>query len=545
MSRFLSLNVGFIGILIYFVSFNQTTASFLTNKRVEEIRFFFNHFTPFEDMVHVPSRAQRMGIQFETPFKNVDRLLFYKDCEANVTKILEIYLNTAAQVLGLSSTVENVTTLRELLNTSVNCKKINPDLFLYHLLKKEAEFEDGEYKKFYEDFADSQIMEGDAKDKGYSLLMLLMRAWTPIFLLEVSSSHDWFKSGKKTETTYSGTLSKIHDQWSLMFIDQLCTMIYNLRDANLPIPLGFCPNPCLTLPCVTAPHTSSTKCVPIGPYWNSYRCTCQTKFTWIQLPTAEGHCQVDDKCANYCNEEGTRRCDVIDQKVFCVCRPTHMGRTCSDLRDPCVELSSPSEMPGNMSCNTGQGGKCIGVPGTNTYSCVCPLSFTSDPSYPFPNCLAFKDRCATTMCVQGDCVSSRDGQEVYCICPDEAYGEFCEHVRGKWAQWSPWSECTPNCGISEFQRRVRTRGCLGEACRGGEGHLQMEMCPTLPCPDETLALSRQGRKEEIGELKIQMLQAQSARYVKLVGAVAKALVVLSCVFAAVTATAMAASVYLM
>lgn len=73
----------------------------------------------------------------------------------------------------------------------------------------------------------------------------------------------------------------------------------------------------------------------------------------------------------------------------------------------------------------------------------------------------------------------------------------------------------------------------------------MEMCETLPCPDETLALSRQGRSEEIGELNVQMLQAQAARCVKLVGAVAEALMVISCIFAALTATAMAISVHLL
>ncbi|KER18491.1 hypothetical protein T265_16021, partial [Opisthorchis viverrini] len=135
--------------------------------------------------------------------------------------------------------------------------------------------------------------------------------------------------------------------------------------------------------------------------------------------------------------------------------------------------------------------------------------------------------------------------ETYCNCPDEAYGDQCELIRGKWAQWSPWSECSPSCGVSEYQRRVRTRDCLGEACRGGEGHLQMEMCPTMPCPDETLALARQGRWEDPGELKIQMLQAQAARCVKLVGAIAEALILISCVFSGLTATAMVFSVYFM
>lgn len=29
---------------------------------------------------------------------------------------------------------------------------------------------------------------------------------------------------------------------------------------------------------------------------------------------------MNDYCSHHCNVEGTRRCDIIDQKEFCVCR---------------------------------------------------------------------------------------------------------------------------------------------------------------------------------------------------------------------------------
>lgn len=220
-----------------------------------------------------------------------------------------------------------------------------------------------------------------------------------------------------------------------------------------------------------------------------------------------------------------------------------MGNNCNMKRNPCVEISDRLQMAGNVACNVGQGGKCIPTMETNIYHCDCPVHLTSDPALPFPNCLGFKDQCSSRICIRGDCISSRDGQETYCACPMEAYGESCALTRGKWAHWSPWSECTPNCGIDHIQRRVRTRGCLGEACQGGGGHIQIELCNMMPCPDEILALSRQGRPEELGELKLQMLQAQAARYFKLLGAVAECLLLITCIFSAAVVTAMTLNIH--
>ncbi|CAH8465063.1 unnamed protein product [Heterobilharzia americana] len=230
-------------------------------------------------------------------------------------------------------------------------------------------------------------------------------------------------------------------------------------------------------------------------------------------------------------------------KHFCVCHPTHMGVNCNTTRDPCLELASGVNIPGNVACNIANGGVCIGTSGTNTYHCECPESLTSDPAYLFPNCLQFKDRCVSTICIRGDCVSSKNGQETYCICPEEAYGKYCEFIRGQWAEWSPWSECSPNCGLDYHRRRVRTRDCLGEACNGGLGHFHMELCDILPCPDEILQLNRKGLLEEGYELKLQMLQAQAARYVRMSGAIAECLLLITCIFSAVSVTAMVLAVH--
>ncbi|CAL8107294.1 unnamed protein product [Calicophoron daubneyi] len=509
----------------------------------------FNHFTPFEDMIHAQSRAQRSGIQFDDVFREHENLVFYKNASANITGILETYLETALLVHSKPSRQKKIPTLRQVFAQNAKLPQDDKDFFLYHMANEKAPFPDKEVSALYRAFADREIMDKNDPSMGHSIFTLLMKAWKPIFLIEISSSNEWFsrKPGTKNPAPqYIGTLSKIHDQWSLMFIEELCLLGYRRPDAKIDIPRGFCPNPCLRMPCSTTLHTSTGKCEPVGIRWNEYSCECQPQFQWIP-PTKNkvGYCRPKPRCIDYCDKVGTLRCDVIGRSEVCVCRPTHMGPTCATLRDPCIELSRPELMSGNAACNTGRGGRCIGVLGTNTYKCACPAGLRGDANYFFPNCLAFKDRCESTICVHGDCISSRNGQKVYCICTDEAYGEFCQYIRGKWAQWSPWSQCTPNCGFSEIRRRSRTRGCLGEACRGGEGHFQMETCPVSPCPDEILALARQGRPEEISELKYQLLQAQTARNVRLIEAVVKSLMTISCIFSVVTALALVASVYLM
>ncbi len=80
-------------------------------------------------------------------------------------------------------------------------------------------------------------------------------------------------------------------------------------------------------------------------------------------------------------------------------------------------------------------------------------------------------------------------QKMICQCPEEAYGARCENLRGNWAEWGPWSACTPACGHGQIRRRERVRGCLsGGTCQGGRPR-QVEMCEkNLPCPDELVIL---------------------------------------------------------
>ncbi|THD27074.1 hypothetical protein D915_002154 [Fasciola hepatica] len=522
----------------------EKDTAYLTDHRETQIRFLFSHNVPFEDMRHLESRAQRMGIRSGTRFQDRTAVPVFRSIRANFTGIIEDYFQAAFLLYKKKSTKTEVPTLVATLQSNLKTKKFDEDFLWYIFLNNPETLLEAHYAQFYKTFPAEPILE-TYKYPG-PFFMHVIKSWKLFFMLELSSSHDWVHNSEKPwPQRFAGELSKIHDEWSLLFVDEICRAFHRYRHMKLTVPNGLCPDPCITQPCFNIPNTASSTCVATGTKWDEFSCTCQPRYSWIKPPKSAGHCQMNDYCFQYCNMEGTRRCDVIDQKEFCVCRPTHMGPTCHKKRDPCVELSSPTEIPGNVACNVNHGGKCVGTIGTNTYYCICPPAYISDPSYPLPNCLAFKDRCLSIICVHGDCISSKDGQEVYCSCSDEAYGEHCELSRGRWAQWSPWSECTPACGVAQYQRRVRTRDCLGEACRGGDGHLQTEMCETMPCPDETLALSQQGRSEEIGELNVQMLQAQAARCVKLVGAVAEALVAISCVFAALAATAMAISVHLM
>ncbi|TNN05434.1 acidic fibroblast growth factor intracellular [Schistosoma japonicum] len=256
-----------------------------------------------------------------------------------------------------------------------------------------------------------------------------------------------------------------------------------------------------------------------------------------------GYCEAIDLCSKYCDKVGTRKCDIIQGRYFCICRPTHMGLNCSYTRDPCVELASNVHMSGNSACNVANGGVCWGTLGTNTYHCQCPASFTSDPFYSFSNCLQVRDQCASTICIHGDCVSSKDGQEAHCICHEEAYGKYCEFTRGQWAQWSPWSECSPNCGLHNHQKRIRTRDCLGEACSGGLGYLHMEFCDIQPCSNEILMLNRLNSSEDIEKLKLQVLQIESTRYIEMSSRLAKYLLLITCVLSAAVATAITLVVY--
>ncbi|CAH8827799.1 unnamed protein product [Trichobilharzia szidati] len=537
--------------------FSQKLSLLLTPYRSGlKINPLFSHFTPFNDMLYADASKQRYGAVKKSLIERLNAIHISRNNHGDFHRIIEHYKDLALLLINNTITDNNERRISETLHDIINNTFFNPvdtDNLHYIHLTNTTNITTSDFK-FIRSIYKKSIMPAKYIP-GKPLHMLLMNAWRLYYLLAISSSNLWFRFRPTRDDFYEGDISKIHDDWSLLFIYDLCNTISELNSLNnnnnnntnsnnsitYNIPFGFCPNPCLTNPCLEATHTISSQCLITGYLENDYKCECQTDHKWDQIRGYKGHCKTEGICEKYCDKVGTRRCNIIQGRHFCLCHPTHMGINCNTTRDPCVEVASG--IPGNMACNIANGGVCLGTLGTNTYYCQCPSSLTSDPSYLFPNCLAFRDRCVSTVCIRGDCVSSKNGQETYCICPEEAYGKYCEFIRGKWSQWSPWSECSPNCGLDYHQRRIRTRDCLGEACQGGLGHFHMELCEVFPCPDETLALSGQIRAQEVYELKIQMLQAQASRYVKMSGAIAECLLLITCIFSAASVTAMILAVH--
>ncbi|VDP91646.1 unnamed protein product [Echinostoma caproni] len=322
-------------------------------------------------MRHLESRAQRMGMRFESRFPDRTRVPLFRQITANFTGIIESYFQAAFYVLKQPSTMIAVPTLESIMRTHLATEQYDKDFLWYILLGEPQKLIEPHYADFYTKFVQELILEPGTEDNPTPFFMHAMKAWKLFFMLELSSSQDWIQAVIEPWTDrYSGSLSKIHDEWSLLFIDEFCRAYHRYKDRKLVIPNGLCPDPCITQPCFNIPNTASSKCTTTGTQWNEFNCSCQPRYSWIKPPRWAGHCQMNDDCTNYCNMEGTRRCDVIDQKEFCVCRPTYMGPTCHKKRDPCIELSSPTEIPGNVACNVNQGGKCVGTLGTNTYHCM-------------------------------------------------------------------------------------------------------------------------------------------------------------------------------
>ncbi|CAH8473068.1 unnamed protein product [Schistosoma intercalatum] len=498
-------------------------------------------------MIHRKSRRQYNGI-IETNFiKNLHHLYIGHQIYINLTNIIDYYYynyELSKLIMNRSITMNDLIQFNErvfldVFKLIINENTINHTDYLHsiHRINNIDWNDDRNFiKKAY-----MKSLIPKRYIPGQSWYILLMHSWRLYFLFIIHSSNLWLRY-KSENIINQSDLPKTIDEWSVIFIYLLCS-IYHSKQLNRDdqLPYGFCPNPCLINPCLEVVNTKSSKCIRTGYFENSYKCECRNGYQWKQVKGYKGYCEAIDLCDKYCNKVGTRKCDVVQDRYFCVCRPTHMGLNCDYQRDPCVELASNVHMGGNMACNVANGGICRGTLGTNTYHCQCPGSFTSDPSYPFPNCLQIKDRCASTICIHGDCVSSKDGQESYCICPEGTYGKYCELTRGQWGQWSPWTECSPNCGLYNHRRRIRTRDCLGEACSGGLGYLHMEFCDTKPCSDEKLMLSRINLSEEIQKFK--MLQVQGTRYVEISGEIAKYLLLITCIFSVTTVTAMIIVVY--
>ncbi|KAF7255577.1 hypothetical protein EG68_09800 [Paragonimus skrjabini miyazakii] len=371
--------VSLITLLAYYILLLVITVDsmtmHLTENRPLKLRFLFTHFTPFEDMNHPQSRAQRMGLQPTDRFLDRNNLTIWPDITVSLTNLIKTYIEAGLTTEGNSSVAS--LTWHTLMKNALKVSRAPKQYFLGRLIEDEKTLlDDGAlldaHKEFYKEFRNEQL-QPEGPEMLEPFFMYAMRGWKLFYLLAVASFQNLYITAQNlplsVDPTYL-TPSDIHDKWSLTFIDEFCRMTRENYADVIRIPNGFCPDPCTTEPCVSIPYTSSAKCTPLGTKWYEFSCSCQPNFKWIQPPTSIGHCQSDDNCSAYCDPVGTRRCDVIENKQFCVCRPTHMGPTCNKKRDPCLELSNQAEVPGNTSCNAAQGGKCIGILGTNTYSCM-------------------------------------------------------------------------------------------------------------------------------------------------------------------------------
>ncbi|KAH9284082.1 hypothetical protein ECG_02476 [Echinococcus granulosus] len=557
----------------------DSNLDFLTPNRDEITNFFFPHFTPYCDMMDLVLRASEFGFPSYLRRTQVlpDSLAFNIPSEMLLNPVgpiefhIPTYVKNLIQLAMVKS--ERIVTQENLMESTkhVWLNSIRPANFqnfiqpraLRLLIYDETAMMDAE-KTARAGTINVALVNSYSypanSTQNIPLSIMAMSGWRLLFWTAVSQMpnfyHTLYQHKSEDYVTSIRAPSRL-DELSSTFLFHLCAQMR--QDKSLletDIPGGFCPNPCATSPCLTLPHTAGQQChlTGRGLFMNDFGCECLPGFKWaaavtgskeeaeeteVRTPLSDeiGACVAIDICESYCDPLGTRRCDVIPgtSTAICLCKLTSMGPTCSAQRDPCIELSDKEMMPGNMACNTGQGG--------------CASSWTKDTGLDFDNCLGLKDKCASEVCVRGDCISSADGSNMICLCPEEAYGERCENLRGNWGQWSPWSACSPACGNKKIRYRERVRGCLhGDTCQGGRRR-QVEACPeNLPCPDELVmlglgpeALAQQDMlqgEEAQPNFDLQQAYALKRRRYSMLTQALKFVFLLLCAFAIVSTTIM-------
>ncbi|VDL93749.1 unnamed protein product [Schistocephalus solidus] len=181
--------------------------------------------------------------------------------------------------------------------------------------------------------------------------------------------------------------------------------------------------------------------------------------------------------------------------ITCICRGGYMGTDCSEELDACavgsevydVTSRAPEEgtfgvdrarshiPPGFKACATtvNSENRCIPQLGTSSYYCRCSEGYAMDASLSYDNCLSRTTPCASQICIEGSCISSKfcewsvmlgyflqDGQQWMCDCDDGYTGTYCDKRVGEWSAWSTWTLCDPYCGPRRQRKRLRV--CLSE-----------------------------------------------------------------------------------
>ncbi|KAL3318234.1 hypothetical protein Ciccas_003105 [Cichlidogyrus casuarinus] len=282
------------------------------------------------------------------------------------------------------------------------------------------------------------------------------------------------------------------DSMSVTFLVYLCKVLRSqpksLVDPSKDIPHNFCPNPCIGDPCSGKQHTIPGTCEisNYGLFLGNFKCACKTGFSWKKFGEDEnlsenekGFCAAVEETSSFCHSEGTRKLhqDSEAGTFWCECLDSHTGDDCGLLRNPCFRLGRNVQdkelMHGNLACNVAQGNRCLPTLGTDEFLCLCIGDWERDNTYRFQNCLARKDICESVVCNSGVCISSADGKNFLCKCPDSTHGQFCENSAGTWGEWSPWNvdeEAGFHCSCEFPLRSVKTRlrKCLGIGCKNAD-----------------------------------------------------------------------------
>lgn len=333
---------------------------FLTPNRDEMVNFLFPHFTPFSDMMDLVLRASEFGfpsflrrkkvlidkIVFEIPKEmlhdSIGKVEF--DVHEYVRKIAELAKKRAGR--GVFGEVVEESTKFIWLN-SFNPKNI------HYLVQKNAlrviDYE--KYPIYSHEYQArlgalrSPLIESEGppsfSPKNIPLYLLTMNAWRLLFWTAVSESKNFYKTLEESENIGRQTSAAVPqklDELSSTFIFHLCSELRG-DDSLLPtdLPMGFCPNPCATAPCLTIAHTTGHGChlTGRGLFMNDFRCECLPGYKWVsntdiggaendtyqRTPSSDevGSCVAIDVCETYCDPMGTRRCDLILGTAIAVC----------------------------------------------------------------------------------------------------------------------------------------------------------------------------------------------------------------------------------
>ncbi|VDL89187.1 unnamed protein product [Schistocephalus solidus] len=381
--------------------------TFIFSRRTTAINYFFSPFTPYSDMRDMVLRASEFGfpsslrrteaLPDKIVFKNVP--YFHSDGELNGT--LEFRIDEMVKTLLL--TAKAVT--RRIPPPDANPKLSFFDLYMASMRplgftnyvypfrlritrfqKKPVSMQDSAMRKAMLAEPIFHTLQHSAESlRPPPLGLLVMQGWRLLFWVTISELKNFYTGSWQPQPITEVAPTNL-DDLSATFIYHICNIMRKDRDlAPTDIPTGFCPNPCATLPCLRIRNAVGEECFQTGQglFISDFRCNCLPGFEWVPplgsselgmdtpLSDEVGSCEPLDICSTYCNLLGTRRCDVIPGtgNAVCLCKLDFMGPTCSLKRNPCIELSNSAQMPGNMACNSGQGGKCLPTLGSDYYAC--------------------------------------------------------------------------------------------------------------------------------------------------------------------------------